>query len=313
MITDLSSLIKDTEALPESPVKKEALSALLALQKDSEDLKKYRAEQSASERSQTMKRRIVGIFLSLPLACVPLYFALTGVLTGRSPITFHRGIKHIYWRDDPYYFSFVIGFVALIGLVMLYLALYPIITGKEPSGKLVPQTRRSKDQSASWLPPLKEHFSSTFQPTRGGRVRYLVWTFVFGGIGVFMLSGLFSEQAQSQNHGWPVFAFSSLVLALWLGFAGYCGLRAFKSAARVVVDTNGFSYDGVLKATKFSWKDITSTRWIFDRGGFEWLEITIKRSDQKPRRLKLDFSGLSPNRSTFINHVRTLAPWAEIK
>lgn len=131
MKTDLSSLITDTEKLPESLEKHEALSALLALQKENESFEKVRAELSARKRTRTMMRLVVAVFISLPLACVPLYFALSGVLTGRSPITFHSGIKEIYWQNDPYLFAFVIGFAALIGFTLLYLALYSIITGKE--------------------------------------------------------------------------------------------------------------------------------------------------------------------------------------
>lgn len=142
-------------------------------------------------------------------------------------------------------------------------------------------------------------------------MRFLVWALVFGGIGAFVLSGLFTQQAQSQGHGWPVYVFVGLVLTLWFGFAGYCALRALKPTPRVVVDTNGFSYEGILKTSWFSWKDITRTRWVYDRGGFEWLEVTIKHTDQKSRRVKLDFSGLCPDRGAFVNQVRTLAPWIE--
>lgn len=154
---------------------------------------------------------------------------------------------------------------------------------------------------------------TTYQLVRGGQLHYLVWTIVFGAGELFLLSGLFAEQAQAQNHGWPVYVFAGLVITLWLAFAAYCALRTFKSTARVIVDTNGFSYEGALKTSWFSWKDITTTRWVYDRGGFEWLEITIKVADKKSRRVKLDFSGLRPNRGAFVNQVRALAPWIEAK
>ena len=154
---------------------------------------------------------------------------------------------------------------------------------------------------------------TTYQLVRGGQVRYLVFAIVLGSVGLFVLSGLFTDQAQAQNHGWPVYVFAGLTITLWLGFAAYYALRAFKSTARVIVDTNGFSYEGIVKTSWFPWKDITTTRWVYDRGGFEWLEITIKHSDQKSRSVKLDFSGLRPDRLAFVNQVRTLAPWVEAK
>lgn len=154
MKTDtVSSLIKDIERLPEGTERQEMLSRLRILKEENECFEKRRHEMSEMERSQTLKRRLGGIFISLPFSCVPLYFALSGILTGESPITFHRQLKHIYWRDDPYLFSFVIGFVGFIGLIMLYLAIYSTITGKEPSGQLWPLTRRSKGRAVSGRRP----------------------------------------------------------------------------------------------------------------------------------------------------------------
>lgn len=149
MTTDLiPSLIKDAEELPEGPEKQKALADLLALQKENEIFEERRAALSAMGKSQLARRRIAAIFISLPIACLLLYFAASSILTGESPITFSRQAEKLSWHNDPYLFSSVIGFVALTGLIMLYRALYSIITGKDASGQTINQPQRPRSGSS---------------------------------------------------------------------------------------------------------------------------------------------------------------------
>ena len=154
---------------------------------------------------------------------------------------------------------------------------------------------------------------TTYQLVRYGRVHYLFWAVFLGALGIFLFAGLFSDEARAQGNGWPVYVFVGLVVSLWLGFAGYCALRAFKPPTRVVVDVEGFSYEGIFKTIYMSWKSISTARWRYDRGGFEWLEFEVVQSEKGSRRIKLDFSGLRPNKLDFLRQVRALAPWIEIK
>ncbi|HQS57087.1 MAG TPA: PH domain-containing protein [Gallionellaceae bacterium] len=154
---------------------------------------------------------------------------------------------------------------------------------------------------------------TTYQLVRGGRVLYIFWAIFLGFCGVFLLGTIFSDKAQAQGHGWPVYIFVGLTIILWLGFASYCVFRALKPAARVIVDASGFTYEGVLKTTWFPWEDITAIRWVYDRGGFEWLEVAVNEPEKDTHKIKLDFSGLSPDRMIFIKQIRMLAPWVEIE
>lgn len=124
------------------------------------------------------------------------------------------------------------------------------------------------------------------------------------------MSALFTEEARSQNHGWPVYVFIGLIMALWLGFAGYCFARALTSRPRLVADDEGFSYDGFFKTSQFLWTDIVSFRWVHDRGNFEWLEVIVKQTRKRPRRVKLDFSGIKPGRMEFVAQLYESAPQA---
>ena len=153
----------------------------------------------------------------------------------------------------------------------------------------------------------------TYQLVRHGRIHYLFWAIFLGALGIFLVAGLFSDEARAQQHGWPVYIFVGLIVSLWLGFAGYCALRAFKQPTRIIVDAKGFFYEGMFKTIFMSWRDIATARWRYDRGGFEWLEFEIVQNGKGSRRVKLDFSGLSPNRLEFLRQVRALAPWIEIK
>lgn len=147
MRPDLSALRRDAEALPEGPEKQEALSSLDQLAKDIEETDRLVKEQGVHEAAQRSGRRRAALLITLPLACVPIYFAISGILTGKSPITFQRGIEYIYWHSDPHLFGFVIGFIALVGLVILYLALVPIFTGEEASGVIIGAPNQSSQRT----------------------------------------------------------------------------------------------------------------------------------------------------------------------
>jgi len=155
---------------------------------------------------------------------------------------------------------------------------------------------------------------TTFSITRGGRVRYTFYAILLGGGSFFITSAFFTEGAKAHKQGWPVYIFAGLVITLWLGYAIYCGLRAFKSKSRVIVDGSGFSYEGVFKSSRFEWKDITKLRRVIsNKWHDEWLEVTTKGISDKTHRVRLDFSGLSPDRNAFIGLARSLAPWIEEK
>ena len=134
-----------------------------------------------------------------------------------------------------------------------------------------------------------------------------------GCLGLFLLSALFTEQAKAQNHGWLVFVFAGTVIALWLGYSGYCITRGFSSRARVLLDSRGFSYEGFFKCHHFPWSEVASVRWVYDRGGFEWLEISMDVANGKLQPVKLDFTGLSPSRVEFLQEMSSFAPSVEIQ
>lgn len=148
---------------------------------------------------------------------------------------------------------------------------------------------------------------TTYQLLLGGRILYFWWALFFSGIALFILAALFS----AKNQLWPVYFFVGLVLTPQLGFAGYCALCVFKPATRIVVNDKGFSYTGALKTFWVPWENITAIRWIMDFGGMRWLEVKIKQTETKWHRVKLDLSGLHPNRIAFLRQVRSLAPWVE--
>jgi hypothetical protein len=154
---------------------------------------------------------------------------------------------------------------------------------------------------------------TTYLTSRGGRIHYFFWGLFFACSGLFILSAFFSDGARSQNHEWPVYVFAGSVIALWLGFAAYCIIRGLKLHARVVVDANGFSYEGLFQTLRFLWTEVTAADSVYDRGNFKWLAVTVNRTGKRTRRVKLDFSGLNPSRTEFVIQLRKLAPWVEVK
>jgi len=153
---------------------------------------------------------------------------------------------------------------------------------------------------------------TTYLLSRGGKINYLLSGLVLGLVGLLLLSVIFIERAPSQNDGWPVYVFVGLVSALWLGYSAYCLVRGLKSRARVVVDVEGFSYEGLFRTYRFRWAAVTSVRWVYDRASFGWVEVTTNRPGKRPRRVILDFSGLEPNRMAFLRQVRAFAPRVEV-
>lgn len=154
---------------------------------------------------------------------------------------------------------------------------------------------------------------TTYQVSSEGRTRYLLVGGGLGCLGLLLISALFSEQAKAQNHSWPVFVFAGTVIALWLGYSGYCMARGLSSGARVVVGPQGFSYEGLLKSHHFPWPRVASVRWIYDRGGFEWFEVSIHVANGELQPVKLDFTGLRPSRVEFLQEMRSFAPSVEVK
>ena len=146
---------------------------------------------------------------------------------------------------------------------------------------------------------------------RNGRIHYLFWGVFLSVLAIFMLSAFFTEKAQLQDHPWPVYIFAGIVITLWLYFSSYCLVRALESKPRVIIDSNGFSYKGFFKTTFFPINNITKIRYAYDRGSFEWLTIYTKQSDNKIQKTKLDFTGLVPNRISFVNELQSFAPWVK--
>jgi len=146
-------------------------------------------------------------------------------------------------------------------------------------------------------------FSTTYQLTKRGRVHNAFFSLLFFGLAVFVLTAVV-ERCQAGNPlPWPEWAFVLPVFGLWSGFGGYCMLRALASGNRLLVSGDGIVYWGALKQLQLRWSDIRSIRLLFDRGGFEWLEIAASNSKHK-----IDLTGVFPDRCAFLREVSTLAP-----
>jgi hypothetical protein len=148
--------------------------------------------------------------------------------------------------------------------------------------------------------------------TRRGRFHYLFWALLSGALAMWLSSALFGEKARSQNHAWLVYVFAGCVIALWLGFSVYCFIRAFTSRVRVIVDAEGLFYNGIFRPHQFPWAEVTSIRTLYERGGFEWIQVTATQAGKR-RQTKLDFSGLDPDRRKFMKELPLVAPWVQVK
>lgn len=155
--------------------------------------------------------------------------------------------------------------------------------------------------------------STTYVITRGGKLQYAFYAIFLGGSGIYILSAFFTEGTKAHEQGWPVYVFAGIVISLWLAYAGYCALRAFKTTPRITVDSRGFLYEGIFKNLRFEWKNITAIKQVHSpRYNDKWLKITIKTETNETRRVRLDFSGLSPSKVDFIAQASSLAPWIMI-
>lgn len=151
-------------------------------------------------------------------------------------------------------------------------------------------------------------FSTTYQLTKRGRVYNAFFGLLFFGLAAFVLTAVVERYQAGNPLPWPEWAFVLPVFCLWSGFGGYCMLRALASANRLLVFGDGIVYRGALKQLQLRWSDIRSIRVLFDRGGFEWLEIIAANSKHK-----IDLSGVFPDRYAFLREVSILAPNVLVK
>jgi len=144
------------------------------------------------------------------------------------------------------------------------------------------------------------------------RIGYLFLALFLGALGIMLLDDLFSDEVRAQGHDLLTYVVIGVFLAFWLGLAGYFALKIFKPP-QVIVDAEGFTYEGIFRTTRMPWKCITTVSRITEPYYFLSLEFEVKRSETGTRRVGLDFTGLSPNHVAFISQVRILAPWIQIK
>jgi len=144
---------------------------------------------------------------------------------------------------------------------------------------------------------------TNYRASSSGRLSNLLVGVPFTLVAVFLLIAFFSEKVKAQNHGWPVYVFVGSIIALVSGYGIYCVIRALELKPRVIVDAEGFSYNGVFSTQRLLWREIKNVR---SKQG-EWLLVTFKPAGSHTQQVKLDFSGLRPSNSDFIFQANVFA------
>jgi hypothetical protein len=133
--SDFEALRRDTNALLAGAEKEESLVALDQLEKAAREGDRLLQEMHARTAREKAQRRLVALFLTLPIACVPSYFAISML------------VDLARWSDEPVVFAVEFGLFSITALVFLYTALVPLLTGEDASvsiaGKPPASPRRS--------------------------------------------------------------------------------------------------------------------------------------------------------------------------
>lgn len=118
---DFDAMRRDTEALLVGAEKEESLAALDELERAAEEGDRLIAEMRARQAKERMQRRMIALLLTLPIACVPSWLAISLILDFASG------------RLDPVVFAVEFGLASITAAVFLYTGLVPLFTGEDAS------------------------------------------------------------------------------------------------------------------------------------------------------------------------------------